>query len=470
MKRNPGKRILFINPWIQSRLKNKKIRPVGLAYILTAVRKAGIEFEFLDMYANETTLPQLRKYLDKNYFDIIAFGCIVTALNLVAELASILREANPQTKILAGNSIASAIPRLLLNHTEVDFAVIGEGEVTVVQLLQALLKGKPIENIRGIAYRKEGRIYQNPTQQWIGNINSIGFPEWDFFENRKYNEGYFQMSSKYGQEFRPFPLSSARGCPYHCTFCYHVFKNQPYRRCSEHSIVQEFRRLHYNYDANFIQFSDELSFPNIASLTRLVRQIERLPFQICWSIVICSNLFRKKDIPLIQRMKEAGCFSICFALENTDSTILRAMGKKVRVEDCIEQIETLQEGGLAFGTSLIFGYPQETLKSIQDTFDLCERFGIVPGVGFLQPLPQTPIYDWALKMGYIRDEWEYLMQAGDREVLHVNLTQISTPEFIEAVVRNVYRLARKQGLECQCQFLQLLNEYQWTKQPYSPRP
>jgi anaerobic magnesium-protoporphyrin IX monomethyl ester cyclase len=453
------KKILFINPLVQPRLK-RKTRPVGLAYIMTAVKKAGIKFDFIDMYAHNMSMDELQVKLNKDSYDICAIGSIVTSFRLVRDIASILRRNYPSATIIAGNSVASSIPELLLRNTEVDIAVTGEGDVTIVNLLRALIEGTSIKNIKGIAFLDGGTFFRNRAQDIIHDLDQIGFPDWDLFSNQRYNEGIFRPS---GNEMSPvaFPLSTSRGCPYHCTFCYHVFMGLPYRRYSEDMILKEFKRLYTNYSASIIQFSDELSFLNISDAIKLTTKLERMPFNIHWSAVTRPNLFSKKDILLIKRMRDAGCMNICFALENASQTILDAMGKKVKIRQVMEQIIALQEGGVFPATSVIFGYPEETPATIRETFEFCNRFDLVPGVGFLQPLPGTPIYDWAVQQGYIKDELEYLLESGDREILHINLTKIPTGEFIDIVVNGISDLARKKGLEEYSQFLQIIKEYDW---------
>jgi ribosomal protein S12 methylthiotransferase accessory factor len=454
-------RILFVNPWMQRRLKGKKIRPVGLAYVLSAVARAGIEHDFLDMYARELGLDDLRDRLEAGRYDVVAFGCLVTDFSLAVELSSTIREVLPRALIVAGNSVAAAVPELLLTHSQVDVAVLGEADLTIVELLRAVLAGRPLENVEGLALRRGIGTVRTPARDNLVDKDELPFPDWSLFDREVYNEGYLQSASSMGSRLRPFPLSSARGCPYRCTFCYHVFVGLPYRRCSPEVIIGEMKRLVDDFGANLIQFSDELSFPTIASLTRFVERLERLPFRVPWSVVTLGTLFKKKDIPLIRRMKAAGCFSICFAIENVSEEILQAMGKRAAVAEYVEQIESLREGGINFGTSVIFGYPQETLNSIRKTFEFCRRFGLLPGVGFLQPLPGTPIYRWAVETGHIRNDVEYLMQAGDREVPHVNLTRLPDREFFEAVAEHTARLAAELGLEKQSQFLQLMQEYDW---------
>ena len=160
-----------------------------------------------------------------------------------------------------------------------------------------------------------------------------------------------------------------------------------------------------------------------------------------------ADLFRKKDIPLVKRMRNAGCKSIVFSIENASPEILKAMNKKMRIDRVVDHCEALQDGGITPFTSIIFGYPQETPETIKMTLDLCERANIFPSVGFLQPLPSTPIYDWAVRQGFIEDELAYLMQAGDRQDFHINLTKIPTDEFIDTVVSSMEDLAKKMGLE-----------------------
>ncbi len=454
------KKILFINPLLQPGMK-RKARPIGLTYIMTAVMNADIDFNFIDMYATDMTMDDLKDQIQGEAYDICALGCVVTGFRQVREIVSVIRDDNPEAMIIAGNTLASSIPELLLRNTEVDIAVIGEGDVTIVQLLRALINNQPFEDIKGIAYLKDNIFHQNQMQDLIIDMDKIIFPEWYFLDNECYNEGYLHVPVSDSGFSRVYPINIARGCPYHCTFCYHVFMGQSYRRCSDDIILNEFMRLYYKYDAMLIIFCDELSFLNIPSLERMLTKIESLPFQIYWSAITRSDLFCKKDIPLIRRMRDAGCINICFSFENASQEILDAMNKKLQIEKAEEHISAIIEGGIKPLSSIVFGYPQETPGSIKETYALCERYNIVPHTGFLQPLPATPIYDWAIQQGYIKDEFEYIMQAGDREVLHVNLTKIPTNEFIDMVVSGITDLAKKLRQEDYCQFLIMLKEYNW---------
>ena len=105
------------------------------------------------------------------------------------------------------------------------------------------------------------------------------------------------------------------------------------------------------------------------------------------------------------------------------------------------------EGGVIPLTSVIFGYPQETPETIRQTIKVCEQCNIFPSVGFLLPLPGTPIYEWAKENGYITDEVQFLEKIGDRQDFHINLTTMSDSEFVEIVTKELQTLAEKQGLK-----------------------
>lgn len=440
--------ILFINLSLRPDAK-RRLLPVGLAYVMTAVKKAGFEFDVLDMDIDGLLPADLEQRLAGRKYDVCAFGCIVTGFKFVKEIAAILKRMHPETLILAGNSVATSIPELLLQNTEVDVAVLGEGDVTIVELLRAIETDKDLSAVAGLALKKgDGNIVFTPERPVAPCLDTFGYPDWNLFNLEKYGE-YGQVNSNafFSTAVASFPLNTGRGCPHCCTFCYHVFRGKKYRRYSEDSIVGEIRRLHDRYGANYIMFWDELTFPNLKAVRALMEKIADLDFTIGWDAPCRAGLFKKEDVPLVKEMRALGCENLGFSLENGSPAILQAMNKKITVEQFIEQAETLWKGGVPPRTSVIFGYPQETPESIRQTLDVCERCNIFPSVGFLLPLPGTPIYQWARQNGHITDEVAYLEGIGDRQDFHINLTAMSNEELVGTVTSGLQRLAEKQGLE-----------------------
>lgn len=440
-------RIVFINPEIRPDAK-KRMLPVGLGYILTAVKKAGFDFDFIDMDIDSLSLEDLRRALQGRVYDVCAFGCISSGFKFAHGIAKTIREEQPGALIVAGNSVATSMPELLLTRTEVDVAVMGEGDVIIVDLLKALAGGQDHRHVAGIAYLEEGAVRFSPKRTVIPDLDPVGFPDWDIFDLKKYNK-YMHLVSRVAPDknFIAYPLNSARGCPFSCTFCYHVFKGVRYRKYSEKAVIDEIRRLHERFGATCVAFWDELTFADIASVERRVKSLRSLDFNIMWQSPIRGNLFKKKHLPLLREMKEVGCDNLAYSLENASEEILKAINKNLDVSEFIEQSEVIWEAGITPLTSIFFGYPQETPETIQRTLDVCERCRIFPSTGFLLPLPGTEIYDWARQNGNIKDEFEYMMDIGDRQDFHINLTRMTDEEFVSTVENGLKRLAKILGLE-----------------------
>ena len=442
----------FINIPLRPGAKRQQL-PVGLAYVITAAKKNGFDFDLIDMAIDNLSMQDLEKVLSKKKYDIYAFGCIVTGYKFVSQASDIIKNIQPDSVIICGNSVATSIPEILLLNTKVDIAVLGEADITIVELLKALEEKEPVSGVKGIAFKKDGQIIFTEKQPIIDDIDTIGFPDWDVFNLKKY-EQYSQVNVNIFSSDRiiSFPLNSARGCLYRCTFCYHAFVGQKYRRYSSSAVVEEIKRLHSKYNCNFVSFWDELTFPNVKSIESMVKAINSLDFKIKWAADGRAGLFYKKHLDLIKAMKESGCDNFEYSLENGSPEILAAMNKKITVSQFIEQSKVLWEGGVVPLTSVIFGYPQETPETIQQTLDICEECNIYPSVGFLLPLPGTPIYEWARNNGRIKDEVEYLTRINDRQDFHVNLTNMSDKEFVDTVTTKLKALAKKQGLELESVF------------------
>jgi len=206
------------------------------------------------------------------------------------------------------------------------------------------------------------------------------------------------------KQVRALPVNIARGCIGNCGFCYHVFKGVPYRYRTPDSIVSEIKTLIKKYSLNYINFWDELTFFSKKNTMDLVQKIIDEDIHFYWTGNCRANLFTDDDdVNIIKKMKEAGCLGILYSLESADPEILRAMNKRITVEQFSRQTEIFHKGGLTAWTSLVLGYPQETPETIRKTFDCCIQNNIYPSAGYLLPQPGSPMYDYAMKHGFIKD-------------------------------------------------------------------
>jgi len=419
--------------------------PIGLGYIATAIEKAGFDFDILDIDGNRYSDMEIENYLAGHNYDAIAFGCIVTGYKKIKYISHLIKKYQT-CPIICGNSVASSIPEILLHNTEVDIAVIGEGDLTIIELLKAIEENKSIENIDGIAFLKNNKVrYTNPRKP-IENLDDIPFINWDLFDIETYITKMQVREPKPEGIIRPMVLNTARGCPYKCTFCYHCFKNYKYRVRSPESICKEIKLLKNKYGINYVSFFDDLTFYSANQCEKFVDTIIEENLGIYWTGSCTANLFKEKHLNIIQKMKASGCVAVGFALESADKNILKDMNKPITVDNFNQQTKLFHKSGIPTSTSLVIGYPKETKETLKKTFDCCYKNGLYPSVGYILPQPGSPIYNYAIKKKLIRSEEEYLLSIGDRQDFSINFTDMKQEE-IEGIVKNhLMRISNKLNL------------------------
>lgn len=428
---------------------DKAYYPIGLSYIATALKRAGYSFDIIDIDANRYSEQEVDTLLLKRRYDVIAFGTLVSGYKFAKTLASIARRTNPDAIIISGNSVASSISGHLLNNTEVNIAVKGEGEITICNLLGAIERTLPWEGVKGIVFLKDGQLVDTGYEVPL-NIEDVGLPGWDLFNMDLYIRKAIQDVPKpYPiplDQIRAFVVNTARGCVFHCTFCYHVFQYVKYRHRSPKAILWEIAELQRKYGINYINFFDELTFFSKKQFSLFIDELETSGIQFFWNADIRSDLFDESDLDVLNRARKQGCQSFGYSLESGNPEILKTMKKNLTVENFVGQKKVLDKAGIKTFTSLVIGYPQETLETIKQTFDICYNLNVYPSVGYLLPQPGTPMFEVAKEKGFADDMESYLHQMGDRQDLRFNMTNIPAAELIQAVTGHLQRISDKLGL------------------------
>lgn len=472
-------KLLFVNTSLRPNAPHRYL-PVGLGYIVTAVKEAGIAFDLLDIDAAGYTESYIEDYLQKYKFDVIALGSIVTHYKWIKWFIATAKRINPGSHIIVGNSVGSSMPEILFNHTPVDTVVLGEGDITTVELLEALRDGKSLgeivvpykpiphtngdlpptyegKGIAGIIFRdSKGRIVNNGRRPATKKIDDLPWPDWDLFDVQTYIERGRSTAHETVRYYSPeeavvFPVNTARGCVFKCTFCHYVFWHDPYRHRSPESIVGEIRRNQQKYGANYIHFWDELSFHKIGPAEKVLDKLIEADLGVHWTAAVRSDLLGRAEIPAEDRRRvaekfvQSGCLTLAFSLESGDDEILEAMNKRVKAEYFREQVKVLREVGLIASTSLVFGYPQETPETIGRTMKLCEELNVYPSAGFLLPFPATGMWKHAIDNGFIKDPERFLLDMTERQDFIVNMTTMSDEMYQGTIKAGLQDLNSKFG-------------------------
>ena len=384
----------------------------------------GFQFDLLDIDAYRYNDEQVKEYLSKKTYDVVLMGCIITGYKIIKDYAQIVRSFYPESMIIAGNSVADSIPELLLSKTDVNIAVIGEGDITVVELLRHLKEGKSLDGVPGIVFKGEGsQICHTADRPVIRDLSTIPFIDYSIWDMERYIEGYRngmeEQTPLPRSEMRGIGINTARGCINRCTFCYHVFRKAPYRHRPWKHILDEVKYLIDTYKINYIGFHDELTFSSKKSVTEFIEAMVESGLKFFWSADCRGNLFdREEDLGLLMSLKELGCISMGYSLESSNPEILKAMNKHMTVQQFSLQTRLFHKAGITVRTSLVFGFPQETPESIKNTIDCCIKNNIYPSAGYLLPFPGSEMYDYAVNNGIIdkNDEEAYLLKLGDQRI------------------------------------------------------
>ena len=444
------KKILFINPSL--RLKSPtKFLPVGIASVMTYLDSHNIDFDFLDVDINELEDSQIEDYLDRNRYDIILSGSIVTHYKWMKWLTNTVKKYNRNSIVIIGNSVAGSIPKLFLENSSADVAILGEGEITCLELVKKIIEDAPWDKLEGLAYKKKnGEVVVNKNRRGLKKLDDFPMINWQAFETEKYfQKSYAAAKAIDDQKVRVMPVVTARGCAFRCTFCHFVFWNDPYRYRSPENILAEIKRNIELYNCNYISFWDDLSFASLPQAERFADAILASGLKFNWSAAVRVDLFGnpkhdyQRRLEVARKFKLSGCQSLGFSLESANSEILIMMNKRIEGQYFLDQVDVLDKVGITSMISVVFGYPIETPDTIAEAFNMCLEARIYPSIGYLLPLPATGMYDYAIKNGFITDQNKYLDSITERQDLCLNMTQMGDEEVKNFIAEGAGNLNEK---------------------------
>ncbi|MHC5076424.1 MAG: B12-binding domain-containing radical SAM protein, partial [Planctomycetota bacterium] len=295
-------KILLINPPIREWAKPNCF-PSGLGYLSSVLVNAGYEVEVLDINGYRYSRQEVEAKIEASDADVFGVGGLITVYKYIKWLTQVIKRYHPNKIVIGGGSSASSIPRTFLERTEADVAVMGEGENTVVELMQALKAKADLKGLPGIWYNNaDSEIVANPARPVIKDLDNIPFPAWDLFPMDIYlrNPVGAPNISKWedGGSSENSPLTMnvlpSRGCPYECIYCYHDFMGVKYRHRSAQNILDEIAYLVEHYSVNYIHFTDDDFVINRKHVMNLCDLLIKSGLNIPWGSTGRVNLMTEE--------------------------------------------------------------------------------------------------------------------------------------------------------------------------------
>ena len=309
---------------------------------------------------------------------VLGISCMSDLLPLALITAEMVKVQDPKkTIILGGAGPTGAAEKILENFPFIDIVVKGEGEKTIVELMEYLRYNRDLGGVRGISYRKEAGIYHNPPREWIAEIDTIAFPAYDKIDLNRYTV--------------PGILTS-RGCPYECAFCdVSPFWGSANRRRGIGDITREIRLLNEKYGKEYIDIFDDTFTAGRRRILDFCKVMREEQLDISWS---CCGRVDCMDEELMKEMAESGCAMVAYGVESGADRVLTKMKKGFTRREAMDILSrsTRYFDVIAY---LMWGFPFETISDFQATINLiCDAvaLGVKPWLFSLAPLPLSSIY------------------------------------------------------------------------------
>lgn len=406
---------------------------LGIAYVSASLKKHGFNIFNLNLNTTEGEVEDiLRAFIQENNIEIVSTGGITAHYKSIRKILDTVKEINPEIITIVGGGIISSDPESAMMALEnVDYGIIGEGELTSCELSEALENGRDVSKIQGIIYKKNGQLYQTEVRKEIADLDALPFPDYKGFD---FDKTLSLESNLYDRnEKNSIVMISSRSCPFRCTFCFHT-SGQKFRQRSVDNFFEELDLLLKDYKIRYIYISDELFTYNKDRVVEFCKRIKS--YGITWGIQA-----RVTDITeeLVQILKDANCITIALGIESADNHILKSMKKYITIEQTAKALEIIYASGIHIAGGFIFGDVEETFETATNTLNWWKnntKYGL--GLNFITTYPGTELYKHAIKNNIIKDPVQFIRDGSPT----VNVSKM-TKEEIKQISTEIINLTKE---------------------------
>jgi radical SAM superfamily enzyme YgiQ (UPF0313 family) len=416
-----------------------EVYPLGLGYISAFLHQHGIEHDGVDLWAKNVTTEDALESVDFDKYDLLGVTAYATQYKYLREFTLGLKQRWPHITVVCGGPGPTFSAETILRNTGVDVCVIGEGEITMLELVRA---GGAPAGIPGLAFLDGDRFVTTETRPYIKDLDSLPFPNRELFDLESYMDSSndvratTDMPELKRHARRAIDLVAGRGCPYNCTFCSRTMSGCRLR--SIENVTAEVDHLKERWGVTYLQFEDELVITSKKRILALCAALKDR--ELTWA---CAGRINTVDREILEAMAAAGCTQISYGVESVTQRILDSVDKHVNADDILPVIQMTREVGIKPLVLYMYGFPGEDDESIAATEAFFKALDIRYFGATLTPLPGSPLYIDLMAQGRLGTEHEYLMRLDSGYNLDgplLNLTQMSDEEFMAKKARLKFRV------------------------------
>ena len=330
--------------------------PLGILYLSAYLEQHGVQHEVYD-----TTFSQkqsLKSYLQKNQRKIVALYTNLMTKLYVIDIVKFIKQEHAETIVILGGPDVRYNAENYL-RIGCDYLVIGEGEVTFLDLVKNLQARKSISNIQGIAFLQNGKLIINPEREKIKDLDTLPEPNRSKINLQQYLDAWRTHHGK-----NAISISTMRGCPYTCKWCSRGVYGLSYRRRSPEKVAEEMLNIRQQYNPDSLWFVDDVFTISHKWLESFKSEIQKRNVLIPYECITRADRLNEQ---VIQTLKDTGCFRVWIGAESGSQKVIDLMDRRVDVEQVRRMIKLTSQYGIEAGTFIMLGYPGETHDDITET-------------------------------------------------------------------------------------------------------
>jgi radical SAM superfamily enzyme YgiQ (UPF0313 family) len=331
--------------------------PLGILYLTSYLRARNFAVEVFDSTFNSR--EELLRILQTENPSVLGLYANLMTRGSVLQILKVAKDAGWKT--VAGGPEPGAYAEEYL-ASGADVVVIGEGEMTLEELLPALNSGRPelLDNVRGIAFRaSDGTIRRTPPRPQIGNIDLQPWPCREAVCIERYLETW-----RHHHQTGAVSIITARGCPYDCRWCSHAVFGKTHRRRSPGLVVDELEHLIDRYNPDMLWIADDVFTIHHGWLAQFAEEMKRRRIRIPFECISRADRLNERVADLLAELQ---CFRIWIGSESGSQRVLDAMERGVTVEEVQTAVATCKSRGIQTGMFLMWGYEGEDISDIEAT-------------------------------------------------------------------------------------------------------
>lgn len=365
--------------------------PLGLGYISSYMKSKGHDVLIVDPEMQGITESELDQIIERECPGIVGLSSVTPNFSLACKMAKRIKSISDAVVVYGGIHASTFSDRILQNHPEFDIVVYGEGEETMAELAEALKDNNyspgRLKQIKGICFRDNGSVNKTPSRQFIEDVDTLPFPDRDSIDLDVYKAtGHIGVSSRVAN------VLTSRGCPARCTFC-ESFLTMGYRfrAHSADYVLSEIRNLKKHYGVEQIVFNDDTFTIDYDRVKKICEGLIHDNYNIKWFCFARVNTIRDQE--MLELMKASGCVQINFGVETGDENIMKSIKKGITLDQARKAFRLAHKVGIKTSAGFIFGFPGETMESIERTIDFAVELN--PNVALfnvLVPFPGTETF------------------------------------------------------------------------------